>query len=595
MKCRKIEDDCGGDKILKLYIDAEFPPNDDSIFKDVNNRPDFVKDIDTIDWKRPHEINEKAELMIEGATSGDIKQGSIGDCYFLSALATISINQEFLKNLIVRNGMKYGYMVFQFFINGEWKSVIIDTLLPYSSKTKKLIFASCVNPEEFWVPLIEKAYAKLHKNYEALNGGKIPDSMVDLSGGIAEKYTLTDEKVKAQKSQLWQKIKTGNKLQYFMGCSAKDKSKSSDQSSGQGIVYNHAYGIMAIEEFHALKLMKLRNPWAMGEWSGAFSDEDEEWEKHKGLKDKLKYEKKIDGVFWMTFEDWFTNFNKFYICQAFSSSWQQYSIAGKWEGKTAGGPYPLGNGIKEPTFQETVAPQDLQQTLSPNGSPSPKKDAAATTGKITDEITDYDFKWFNNPQYMLVCKEDVRFAIISLYQPDQALFGKPYAYVNFKVIKAKSRSQRIWKIDNDSDVIAEAVILEENEKEKPKDASNAEEAKKNLNDEIGSREIVRKIYKNTENQNYFKGTKKKPGYYIIVPNVITTKKEERPFWLRIFSSEKIEVIALPETHEVTLQCEWKPETAGGTPMLNGETNPLWCRNPQFYFDLKRPTHFKVMQ
>ena len=29
-------------------------------------------------------------------------------------------------------------------------------------------------------------------------------------------------------------------------------------------------------------------------------------------------------------------------------------------------------------------------------------------------------------------------------------------------------------------------------------------------------------------------------------------------------------------------------------MVNGETNPLWCKNPQFYFNLKKPTHFKVI-
>ena len=111
---------------MKMFIDTEFPPNDDSLFKDPNTRPDFVKDIDTIDWKRPQEINEGAQLIIDGTTAGDIKQGLLGDCFFLSALGTISINQEFLKNLIVRDGMKYGYMVFQFFINGEWKSIIID-------------------------------------------------------------------------------------------------------------------------------------------------------------------------------------------------------------------------------------------------------------------------------------------------------------------------------------------------------------------------------------------------------------------------------------------------------------------------------------
>lgn len=38
---------------------------------------------------------------------------------------------------------------------------------------------------------MEKAYAKLHRHYEALNGGKMGEGMVDISGGVSEKFNLT--------------------------------------------------------------------------------------------------------------------------------------------------------------------------------------------------------------------------------------------------------------------------------------------------------------------------------------------------------------------------------------------------------------------
>ena len=135
---------------------------------------------------------------------------------------------------------------------------------------------------------------------------------------------------------------------------------------------------MSIEETNGLKLMKLRNPWGFGEWTGAFSDEDEEWEKHKGLKEKLKYEKKMDGLFWMTFEDWFTNFNKYYVCQIFSPSWQQYSISGKWEGKTAGGPLFM---LKKESALGNMS-QDNQMN-SPNI--SPKKEPGPLSAKVSSD------------------------------------------------------------------------------------------------------------------------------------------------------------------------------------------------------------------
>jgi hypothetical protein len=37
-----------------------------------------------------------------------------------------------------------------------------------------------------WVPLVEKAYAKLHGCYEALQGGSVPYAFVDLTAGVSE-------------------------------------------------------------------------------------------------------------------------------------------------------------------------------------------------------------------------------------------------------------------------------------------------------------------------------------------------------------------------------------------------------------------------
>lgn len=37
---------------------------------------------------------------------------------------------------------------------------------------------------------MEKAYAKLHGTYEMLNGGQMAEALVDLTGGVAEKFHL---------------------------------------------------------------------------------------------------------------------------------------------------------------------------------------------------------------------------------------------------------------------------------------------------------------------------------------------------------------------------------------------------------------------
>ena len=44
---------------------------------------------------------------------------------------------------------------------------------------------------------MEKAYAKLHGNYEILSGGSMAESLVDLTGGCSEKFDLRSEETAA--------------------------------------------------------------------------------------------------------------------------------------------------------------------------------------------------------------------------------------------------------------------------------------------------------------------------------------------------------------------------------------------------------------
>jgi hypothetical protein len=74
---------------------------------------------------------------------------------------------------------RYGLYVFKFFKNGKQYYVIIDDRIP-CVETNKLFhpfFAKCENPNLFWVSLIEKAYAKLHGRYYALQSGSTEEAL----------------------------------------------------------------------------------------------------------------------------------------------------------------------------------------------------------------------------------------------------------------------------------------------------------------------------------------------------------------------------------------------------------------------------------
>lgn len=52
---------------------------------------------------------------------------------------------------------------------------------------------------------------------------------------------------------------------------------------------------------------------------------------------------------------------------------------------------------------------------------------------------------------------------------------------------------------------------------------------------------------------------------------------------------------LPETIEQTFLDKWNQNTAGGKRTLQtGSENKYWCRNPQYFLNLKKPTHLKII-
>jgi hypothetical protein len=62
----------------------------------------------------------------------------------------------------------------------------------YQSNSSALYFAQCANPNETWLPLLEKAYAKAHGDYAAIEGGATGEGIEDLTGGVTTELFTTD-------------------------------------------------------------------------------------------------------------------------------------------------------------------------------------------------------------------------------------------------------------------------------------------------------------------------------------------------------------------------------------------------------------------
>ncbi len=66
-----------------------------------------------------------------------------------------------------------------------------------------------------------------------------------------------------------------------------------ETDNGRGLLIGHAYAILRTSAAQGKRLIQLRNPWGMKEWTGAYSDGSREWT--DALKRELNHTFADDG------------------------------------------------------------------------------------------------------------------------------------------------------------------------------------------------------------------------------------------------------------------------------------------------------------
>mmetsp|Transcript_16174 Transcript_16174/g.21413 ORF Transcript_16174/g.21413 Transcript_16174/m.21413 type:complete len:978 (+) Transcript_16174:224-3157(+) len=573
----------------RMFEDHSFPANNSSLYRNPSFVPEYDADEGSIKWMRPGDFSQDPDYFKDGVTAGDVIQGRLGDCWLLGSMAAVAAHAgDLIENLFNSNPedfKKYGVYTCRFYKNGEWQEVLCDTRIPCTrlavqdqdvniigaAKSKYMfnpVYGKCKDLNEQWVMLLEKAYAKLHGTYEALNGGSIAEALVDLTGGSSEKVLLTEDKIKAliEDGSLWLKVLNYMKWGYLLCCSMSDAQADMEDEDESGIIKNHAYTILDVTEAGGFHFVRVRNPWGKGEWRGDWSDRSTWWDDYPEIlqelssnPDKPWSRDTQDGTFWITFEDFCTHYNKIYVCRIFpDEQFRQYCIHGEWAGKTAGGDHKV-----------WVDYDDDEEILEQQGK---FKRAFKKTQGIT-VIPDSDPYWFNNPQYRITSSSASE-CYISLMQQDRRAASqlRENYPIAFEVCKMRKNAEhpRVWEKDPDQ-VVADSA------------ASN-----------FASRFPQREVSKGN--------IKLEPGFaYNVVPHASQKGKEGR-FILRVFSRSTLRVERIPDTNTIYMPGSWEragdKDTAGGPLRIfhegsGGKDNPRWCQNPQYWLTLLPGTESSV--
>ncbi|XP_035029450.2 calpain-2 catalytic subunit [Hippoglossus stenolepis] len=329
-----------------LFCDPTFPATWDSL--GYNQLGRYSSKTIGVEWKRPSELCSDPQFIVDGAKRTDICQGTLGDCWLLAAIASLTLDSQILSRVVPPaqsfKSQYAGIFHFQLWQYGEWVDVVVDDRLP--TRDGKLLFVHSAEGREFWSPLLEKAYAKVNSSYEALTGGSSIEGFEDFTGGIAESYDLK-EAPPSLFNIMWKALKLGS----LLGCSIDiSSSYETEAITGQKLVKGHAYSITAAERVlhrgSPVELLRIRNPWGQVEWTGAWSDESEKWDGVQPEEKRKLDHCAEDGEFWMSYTDFLCQFSRLDICNLTPDTltsnevgrWNCSEFEGVWRvGSSAGG------------------------------------------------------------------------------------------------------------------------------------------------------------------------------------------------------------------------------------------------------------------
>jgi calpain-15 len=149
----------------RKFVDHAFPANKSSLTRttpEIDTK--WGEIVETCEWRSPP---KDWKIVADGTEPGDIRQGKLGDCYFLAALAALTERQHLLDQILPQQGEDGKYSI-QMTKHGLPTTVVVDDLFP--CKRSGGIFTPYFtrpNGKELWVLLLEKAWTKLHGSYQA--------------------------------------------------------------------------------------------------------------------------------------------------------------------------------------------------------------------------------------------------------------------------------------------------------------------------------------------------------------------------------------------------------------------------------------------
>uniref|UniRef100_A0ABI7XB83 Calpain catalytic domain-containing protein n=2 Tax=Felis catus TaxID=9685 RepID=A0ABI7XB83_FELCA len=497
------------------------------------------------------EICATPRLFADNPREGQVKQGLLGDCWLLCACAALQKSRRLLDQVIPPGQPSWldptyrGSFTCRVWRFGRWVEVTIDDRLPCLAG--RLCFSRCQREDVFWLPLLEKVYAKVYGSYEHLWAGQVADALVDLTGGLAERWSLKDL------------ARTGGRQDRPGGSehrtcrqllSLKDRcliscSVLSPRAGARELGEFHAFIVSDLRELRgrtgqAILLLRIQNPWGRRCWQGPWREGGEGWSRVDPADEATLLSQLQEGEFWVEEEEFLQEFDEvtvgFPITEAghLQSLYSEKELChtqelpGAWvKGQSAGGCRNNSGFPSNPKFWLRVSePSEVYVTVLQR----PRVRTANWAGRARAPLRDDRASW-----------------------TPASLLGKDYQAVGLHIWKVEKRRVSLPRVLSTPPVAGTVC--------------HAYDREVHLRCELG------------------------PGYYLAVPSTFL-KDVPGQFLLRVFSSGRVSLSAIkpatasPASGEALPAGEWETvqlrgswrigQTAGGSRnFASYPTNPCF--------------------
>jgi len=249
------------------FTDQDFPPTSRSLYINGERPSSSSRMPHEVTWHRITEMVSPAKrhTPMEVHEGSRLRPGAIDDTAFLGAVAMLRAAGRPPDELIVHHDLSAGVVGVRLFKDGEWVYEVVDDYLPCSGD--ELACGRTSVRDEFWIAMLEKANAKVHGSYEAVQRSTELEALEDLTSGAVRKL----HKREAPTGQELLRLLDSRQEQGCLHLAIRRRERRGEEHES-GLLAGHGYPVSEVEKGKLQSWCSLENPWLRGGYHGGRSN-----------------------------------------------------------------------------------------------------------------------------------------------------------------------------------------------------------------------------------------------------------------------------------------------------------------------------------